>query len=470
MLVERLKKIIEQNKERTAYIINDESISYGKLWKIANEYADCLKNQGTEPVVVFGHKDINMIVSIFACIIAGRTYVPIDISVPYLRIQKIINLTNSTLVIKNDDIEINHVETCTLSELSKYKNDDIKDNDTDIVYIIFTSGSTGEPKGVPISKDNLINFIDWISNLEPLSEYKHIKVLNQASFNFDLSVADIFYSLYNGHTLVGLDRSSQQDYKNMFKVIYDNEVNLMVITPTFMKLCLLNDEFNQENYFFLKCIYFCGEKLEVSLVQKLFKRFPSLKIINAYGPTEATSAISAVLINPEMLDNNILPVGDASYLATEVQIINNEIVLKGRSVFSGYLGNIPGGYYAKNKINCYKTGDFGYFKNGLLYCNGRIDRQVKYNGYRIELDEIEYLISKLNFVVYCAVVVSYSNDVVKSLKAFVVVNNKNIDSQFIKNYLKEEIPSYMIPKKIVLLDKLPVNNNGKIDRKRLENL
>ena len=106
----------------------------------------------------------------------------------------------------------------------------------DIAYIIFTSGSTGDPKGVPISYSNLLNFIEWVNTLKPLSEYENINVLNQASFSFDLSVADIYYALSNGHTLVALDKDNQEDYNNIFKIISDNNVNVLVITPTFIKL------------------------------------------------------------------------------------------------------------------------------------------------------------------------------------------------------------------------------------------
>lgn len=299
--------------------------------------------------------------------------------------------------------------------------------------MIFTSCSTEEPKCVQISNNNLTNFINWISSIYPLSSYKDVNVLNQANFSFDLSVTDIYYSLCNGHTLYCLDM--EKDYENMYEVLKNIDVGVM--TPTFIKLCLLDKEFNYNNYSRLKCIYFCGEQLEVKLVRKIYDRFPNIKIINAYGPTEATSAVSAYNVKKEDLDSNILPVGEVGKFATTIEIIDNEIVLKGNSVFDGYIGNIQGGYYKENNINCYKTGDIGYIKDNKLYCKGRKDNQIKYKGYRIELSEIEYNINQVIDVDDCIVVANYNDDnIVKNIKAFVI--GKNIDDKYIKEELNKK--------------------------------
>jgi len=465
-----LSKIQKQLSDKKAYIINDKKITYKELWSVANEKATLLARQGNSPVIIYGHKDINMIISILACLIAKRAYIPIEEGTPIFRIEKIINSTLSTLIIKNEDIEIKSIESCTLDELSKFKNKHEKISDNEIAYIIFTSGSTGEPKGVPISRDNLDNFINWISALKPLSDYKDVKVLNQASFSFDLSVADIFYSLCNGHTLVGLDKMSQENYNDIFKVIKKNKINVAVMTPTFIKLCLLNSEFNYKNYPFLKCIYFCGEQLDVKTVKKIFTAFPEIKIINAYGPTEATSAISASLITKGMLENEILPVGDMENLASRVIIEDDEIVIKGKSVFGGYIGENKGGHFKENGINCYSTGDIGYIKDNRLYCKGRKDNQVKYKGYRIELNDIEMNMQKIEGIREAAVVAKADNEgIVKMIKAYVVLE-ENFTEDYVKAELKHLIPAYMIPKVIKKIDKMPINKNGKIDRRLLSKL
>ena len=463
-----IERIIKQSrKNKVAYKINDLELSYDELIEKAKYYGELLKKQGTSPIILYGHKDTDMFVSIFACIHSGRAYIPIDLWTPTERINKIINCTNCKLIISNENIDVNNIAIKNLKELEQYKDQPINNIVNDIAYIIFTSGSTGEPKGVPISYSNLLNFIKWVNTLKPLNEYEDINVLNQASFSFDLSVADVYYAISNGHTLVALDKDAQEDYNNIFKIVSDNKINVLVITPTFIKLCMVNREFNSINYPSIKSIYFCGEQLEVKTVKSLFERFPDVNIINAYGPTEATSAVSAINITKEMLNDELLPCGDTNNFAAEINIIDDEIVLKGNSVFGGYLGDYIGGYYKENNINCFKTGDIGFIKNNYLYCKGRKDSQIKYKGYRIELTDIENNMYKIDGVKQCAVIAKYQNEfTVKMIKAFVVLEEGyNVDH--IKDSLKKLIPLYMMPKQIIEMNSLPISCNGKIDRKLL---
>lgn len=288
-MIDKIKKVVNQNPQKIAYMVNDESITYKELYSSAYNYAQLLKRQGTSPVIIYGHKNISVVISILACIIANRTYVPIGTCTPIYRVKQIINITKSQLILTEEKITLENVDCRNLNELEQYANYDIKENINDIVYIIFTSGSTGIPKGVPISKKNLYNFTNWISNLEPLCNYKDINVLNQASFSFDLSVADFYYSLLNGHTLIAFDGDINENYNKIFNIM--TKIDVAVMTPTFMKLCLLNEDFNTQKYPHLKCVYFCGEQLEIKLAKKIYSLFPNIKIINAYGPTEATERL-----------------------------------------------------------------------------------------------------------------------------------------------------------------------------------
>jgi len=468
-MIEKIKEIVEQNPEKIAYQVNDDFILYKDLWRQANTYAQLLKRQGDKPVVIYGNKEVHVILSILACILANRPYVPVGTCMPISRLKQIVDITGASLILSDKILEIQDVECVSIEELKKYKDQEEFIINNDIVYIIFTSGSTGIPKGVPISKNNLNNFIEWISNLMPLREYRNINVLNQASFSFDLSVADLFYSLCNGHTLYAFDQDIQENYEEIFQVFQNIDVAMM--TPTFMKLCLINEDFNQINYPNFKCVYFCGELLEKKLVYKIFSSFPKLKIINAYGPTEATSAVSAILITPEMLESEeLLPCGDTKNFATEILIDHDEILLKGKSVFNGYLGDLVGGFFLEEGVSCYRTGDIGFIQDNKLYCKGRSDRQVKYKGYRIELDDIEKNINLISGISECAVIAKYNDEgVVKTIKAFVVVE-KDVSLSSLKKELSQMIPEYMMPKSFQIVDKLPINPNGKIDRKALLDL
>lgn len=473
-MIQKLEKIINKNKEKVFYKINDEILTYNDLLTNAKKLSQSLINQGTDPVIIYGDKSVDMIISIVACIMAKRTYIPVDLCTPIHRINLIIQLTNSSLLINNTNNDLNglSIKICNIKTLNGEYNKLVSNecNNNNIAYIIFTSGSTGNPKGVPISYDNLENFIDWISNFELLKDYKNINVLNQASFSFDLSVADFYYSLFNGHTLIGLDKNIRGDLNSILNVIQKNKVNLMVITPTFIKFLLISTDFNEKNYPNLKCIYFCGEQLEVTTVKKIREKFKNVKIINAYGPTEATSAVSAAIITDDMLSQEYLPVGKKETSAVDIEIINNEIVLKGKSVFLGYLDKAYDKCYKKDGVNCFKTNDLGYYIDEYLYCKGRMDNQIKYSGYRIELGDIENNLLKIDNVNEAVVIAKKNkNNTVKFLKAFITVKRK-IDINSLKRKLSKLLPEYMIPKTITVIDKIPINDNGKYDRKILEEL
>lgn len=456
-MIEKIKKQVEKNPNKIFYKNRNVFITYLDLWNKALFYSSLLKKEGNSPVIIYGDKEVFVIISIVACLISNRTYVPVASYMPIERLKKVINLTKSTLLLSYHNIEIDNILCSTLDDLKMFEEECEKNTlKNETAYIIFTSGSTGEPKGVPISYDNLINFVDWISNFKILKTLTNINVLNQASFSFDLSVADFYYSLCNGHTLISLN-----DWNNVFDVINKEKINLLVVTPTFFKLLLLDSDYNEKNFSELKCIYFCGEQLDVSLVKKIFERFPNVKVINAYGPTEATCAVSAIEITKEMLYKNLLPVGERNSFATNIEIIDDEIVLSGKSVFRGYLGIESDAYYNINNINYYRTGDIGFFENDLLFCKGRKDEQIKYKGYRIELNDIKNNINKIKGVIDSIVIAKYNDNIVKGLKAYIVYNGE-LDKEYIKNELKKKIPFYMVPSTIIGIDKIPTNKNGKV--------
>ena len=462
-LITLLRQTAEHNSNKPAYIAGEKTITYGELWKKASAAAELLKRQGTEPVILLGRKEPSLVIGMIACLLSGRAYVPVDRFLPDARIRKIVEASGASLLLCEEDANHFGIPCCSLGGLAQYSSSEPKKPSGKIAYIIFTSGTTGEPKGVPISTENLLNFTNWLNRLEPLASYKNASVLNQASFSFDLSVADLFYSFTNGHTLTALESADLVEIGAVFR---KSRIDVCIATPTFIKFCMTDPDFDAVHYPSLRCIYFCGETLDIKTVAKLWNRFPDLEIINAYGPTEATSAVSAVRIRKDMLDQPLLPAGETENSAAEIEIDNNEIILKGKSVFSGYLNGITGGYFQKNGRNCYRTGDLGYIENGYLYCRGRMDSQIKYKGYRIELSDIEQNIINLNGVEDCVVIAARNPDhTVKYLTAY--VTGKHPDN--LRERLKSVLPDYMIPKNIRILDRLPMNANGKIDRKALNN-
>ena len=454
-MIFEIKELGERYKNNIAYTAGGKNFTYCKLFEKAKEISSEILKEKAASAIIFGSRNFETMAAVIACVLSKTAYIPVDMNLPESRKEKIVKNSGASLIIDCSEEKIS---------FKKIKEENCENENA---YVIFTSGSTGEPKGVPVSYENLDNFIEWITKLSPLNEFEHASVLNHASFSFDLSTAAIYYSLFGGHNLVQVENTA--DFEKMFSEIKENKVNVIVATPTFLRLCLLNKDFSEENYPFIKCIYFCGEMLQKSLVKEIFKRFPEIKIINAYGPTEAASAVSAIEITEEILaKEELLPVGKISSAATEITVENGEIVLKGKSVSKGYLSGETGGFYKENGKNCFKTGDMGFIENGKLYCKGRFDSQIKYKGYRIELSEIEANISSVSGTENCAVIVKRNPEgEVRLIKAFV---SGNVSEEEIRKKLSENLPEYMIPKSIKKLDFIPFNKNGKIDRKELEKL
>jgi D-alanine--poly(phosphoribitol) ligase subunit 1 len=435
----------------TAYRTSMRSVSYSELFGIADRLSTDLNLKGTSPVIIKSRKTPETAACIIACVLSGRAYVPVAPDIPAVRLDTVISRTGSELMFDDG------------SFISVTKSSDTPDDTfEDTAYIIFTSGSTGIPKGVPISYGNLDNFITWISGLCPLESYRNTAVFNHASFSFDLSVAAMYYAWCGGHTLVDADTNVLSDYTGILDIFGKACVEVAVMTPTFANLCLLDRSFCAAVLPSLRCIYFCGEQLTVRTVERLWAAFPDLRIINAYGPTEATSAVCAANITPDMLTKPYLPIGTANGNAVDISMENGEIVLRGASVFRGYLGEEKAGCDA----NRYRTGDLGYTEGGYLYCTGRIDDQVKYKGYRIELSDIENNLNLIPGVRQSAVTaVRDVQGQVRYLKAFIAA--EALETEAIRAALKETLPEYMIPKIITVTDKLPVTVNGKTDRKAL---
>ncbi|MHC1724324.1 MAG: D-alanine--poly(phosphoribitol) ligase subunit DltA [Aminipila sp.] len=502
-ILERIKHYACAQPLVKAMKSGEEEITYQELDLASDYLATYLDNtcgDNKSPIAVYGHKSVYMLICMLACVKSGRAYCPIDVSVPDLRTQLILNKMDCPVVLAVENLQCDCNQVINIEEIkniiklqTKGISSDKWVNEDEVFYIIFTSGSTGDPKGVKITANCLNNYLDWSVGLGSTQEDKRGKCfLNQAPFSFDLSVMDLYTSLACGGTLWALSKTVQSDYRLLMKSLRDSHTGIWVSTPSFAEICMSDKQFDEKLMPELETFLFCGETLTNDTVSKLVKRFPHSKIINSYGPTESTVAVTSVAITEELCATaNPLPVGRPKpgtiieIRDKEGQVVKDgqkgEIVILGDTVSSGYYKATEltrkAFFEVKQEgyiVRGYRTGDEGYLNDGMLYYSGRIDLQIKLHGYRIEIEDIENNLLKLEGIDKAVVIPNIKEGKTKSLSAYVVYNGEIIQpfdtTLALKKQLKQFIPDYMIPKKIVFLDEFPINNNGKVDRKLLGGL
>lgn len=496
-------KAIQQNSigysEKIAFKSEDRSITYGELWEQSDQLAAYLLKQSSQaksPIIVYGHMKPEVLISFLGSVKSGHPYIPVDVSIPFERINKIIESSQAEFLIATEDISCeiftNHpIKIIKEMELKKLLIEDAEKPSSehwvlgnDNFYIIYTSGSTGNPKGVQISANNLSSFVDWMLVDFPIEREQTF--LNQAPFSFDLSVMDLYPSLCSGGTLFAVTKEMVANPKVLFESLSQSDIEVWTSTPSFAQLCLMEPNFRQELLPNLRTFLFCGEILPVNLVNQLQERFPNARIFNLYGPTEATVAITKLEITKEIVDSHtVLPIGHCKQ-DTELLVVDEngepvaegekgELIILGPSVSKGYLGSpalTEKSFGIMNNKQAYRTGDAGYKKDGLYFYLGRLDFQVKVHGYRMELEEIEYSIAQSNYVKSCIVEPVYREEKVDYLTAYIVTNEHSFEKEYqltaaLRKELSNLLPAYMIPRKFTYLDQLPMTANGKVDRKLL---
>ncbi len=475
------------------------SVSWGDLNEQSGRLAYYLdKSLGTNtPVVVYGHKDPLMLICFLACVKSGRAYCPIDVSVPPKRVDAVIREVQPEVILATEELSLSYQQILFAEDIRKIietaAGEAARERAVaarDVFYIIFTSGSTGVPKGVQITRDCLDHFIEWGLTLGNLPETEEGCVfLNQAPFSFDLSVMDLYLSLYSGGTIWALDREIQGNMRELAASLKRSQAAVWVSTPSFAELCLSDPSFGEALLPDLRAFLFCGETLANRTAQRLLEAFPRADVVNTYGPTESTVAVTGVTVTRELAkEENPLPVGKARkgtwiFIMDEKGNVlpegeSGEIVIAGDTVSAGYWQDPDrtGASFGTmeiegNTYRFYRTGDRGYRKGEQLFYCGRMDLQIKLHGYRIELEDIEQNIMKLPGIRRAAVLPVCRGGQVRSLSAFVAVEETPEDafaeSQRLREALKRFLPDYMIPKKFIFLESLPLTGNGKVDRRAL---
>ena len=482
--------------ERTAFLYGEQSLSYAELERRSNAFAAfLLRRFGDDrtPILIYGHKDLSIPACMFGALKAGRGYVPVDISFPPERVRQIAEELQPKLVVDLHGAGLEGVETLTASDLEAILSSPAEPVDPSlwlrpeqVAYILFTSGSTGRPKGVQITAGNIAAFLEGVAPW--FGEWPEGSVfLNEISYSFDVSVCALYYALSRGMTLYTVDKETLDNPKRLFEALAASHVQFWVSTPSLAELCVQSERFGEALLPEVSRFVFCGEVMTQKLTSQMRQRFPRAAILNAYGPTEATVLVTAAVLKDELLTEPTVPIGYAFDNVT-ARIADaeggelgegeaGELLLIGKSVSPGY--------FKRPELNekafftdpvtgerGYHTGDLCYQKGGCIYYCGRLDNQVKLNGFRVELEDVENNLAKVSNVSRAAVLPVMTDGKITSLTAFVLLEKADGLSalkraQKIRQELGAFLPSYMIPRKIVALDALPLNTNGKVDKKAL---
>ena len=483
-LLDRIARWARENPHHAAHVSCGRTMTYGELAARSDALAAWLDfelGDNRSPIAIRGHKEPEMLIGFLGAVKSGRPYVPIDLSIPEQRAERIIQTSGAAKVLNPSAIDaLTH--STTLGQPRR------RVEGTDPFYILFTSGSTGEPKGVVITLANLEHFIAWMLGEHPLVETGEV-FLNQAPFSFDLSVMDLYCSLATGGTLVSVTKEDIANLRNLYEILRHSGITSWVSTPSFASMCLIEKTFAQPMLPKLKRFLFCGETLPNEVAAALLDRFPEAQVWNTYGPTEATVATTSIQVTRDVLAKySPLPVG-AAMPGTRLYIRGEdgnrvpdgergEIIIAGPNVSPGYLHRpdlTDRAFFDSPDGRAYRTGDWGRERESQFFFEGRMDSQVKVNGFRIELGDLESNLRALDGIADAVVLPVEKAGKIDSLAAFIVERERTTGSDFersakLKTRLAERLPAYMVPRKILFLDSFPMTPNGKADRRKLAEL
>jgi D-alanine--poly(phosphoribitol) ligase subunit 1 len=433
------------------------------------------KQQGATPdipLLIHGHKEAGFFIAMAGCLCIGAPFVPVDTIYPTDRFERIKKLSGATLCYSTSGDSFESISAAPRPV----------DTERGLAYIIFTSGSTGEPKGVQIGREGAATLVSWMARDFKLGDAPIF--MNQAPFSFDLSMYEVMGTLAMGGCCVLNDRGLAADSDRFLRRQRDAGISCWVSTPSFAYQQLVNKTFCKESIPTLDTFLFCGEPLSNALCKHLRARFPDSRIINTYGPTEATVATTWMFIDDQVLAaHDPLPVG---YAKPDSQVFldagTGELCIAGDNVMRGYL-NSPelnaGKLFEYREQRAFRTGDLGEIDAaGLIFCRGRIDDQIKLNGFRIELSEIDNALLRIAGVSSAATLaLRRPNGTVARLVGVIVADPEPAEAEsrrFLeacKSELGKSLPVYMLPSELILSDTpLPLSVNHKVDKKKLAEL
>jgi len=485
-------KSAQQFPTQTAIIDNGSEFSYAEVLKLALYYRNQLLQTGLSPgstVGILMNKGFEQVIAALAIQLSGSAYVPIDPKLPPERISYILTNSKASVVMTQPGLDLAvSLKAIIIEPLSDLPEPDMTEIISDpqlLAYIIYTSGTTGVPKGVMINHLGAVNTILDINqrwNVGPKD-----RVLALSSFGFDLSVYDVFGLLAAGGTIVFPNRTSPQDPLLWLESVVNHQVTIWNSVPAFMKI--LTMEVSSKSLVLPDClrlVLMSGDWIPTELPNEIFGLNQNIKIISLGGATEASiwsNYYPVLSVNPEWKS---IPYGKP--LTNQQFYVLNEageqcpdwvpgyLYIGGQGLALGYCQdpektNQSFAIHPRIGTQLYRTGDLGrYLPDGNIEFLGRQDSQVKVQGYRIELSEIETVLGR-NPLVEAAIVSVVTLGVSKKIVAYVVPKNQISDQESfiteLRNFLRKSLPEYMIPSFFEPLKAIPLSRNGKVDKAAL---
>ncbi|MDR6547788.1 amino acid adenylation domain-containing protein/thioester reductase-like protein [Chryseobacterium rhizosphaerae] len=491
-IIDLIEEQVKMVPDKTAIIYQNKELTYREMDEMANQLANHMMRivsiQPDDRIGLMIDRSEKLIISLLAIMKTGAAYVPMPPLYPEDRLKNISSESKISLLLTENAFEKTAKEVAEKSlcwenvywETMSAEKPERTLKPHHLMYVMFTSGSTGGPKGVAVEHINVVNALSYF--IEKVIPGSAGHMLAVSTYAFDISVLEIFSILMTGNTLVVASQEDQLNPEAIVELLLKYKITVAQTTPSTWSM--LADTINWEKIEPMMII--CGgEYLSPALGKTLLKGKHT--ICNVYGPTETTIWVTSKIIKSE---EDLMTIG-GPIANTDIYIMENDQILPIHETGEICVGgiNLSRGYFGHQELTdskfidhplkkgekIYKTGDLGkWVPNGEIEYAGRIDDQVKIRGYRIELQEIEESISKLEGVGKAVVKVKPESDYDKKLIGFLEYpgmplddKNKNLLIKNFREQLKQTLPVYMIPHDFVIMEKLPINSNGKIDKKAL---
>jgi amino acid adenylation domain-containing protein/non-ribosomal peptide synthase protein (TIGR01720 family) len=498
-IVDLFEEQVERAPDHTAVVYKERKLTYRELNGLANRVAHHLRNhygiQPDEPVGLMAGRSEQMIIGLMGILKAGGAYVPIDLDYPPERIAFVLKDSECRVLIteKKTHTRFNQpgsgmdIQNLNIVDITTIGND-METNpphtvsSNHLAYVMYTSGSTGKPKGVLVEHKSVVNLV---RNTNYTAIKPSDRILQLSNYAFDGSTFDIFGALLNGASLWMISRDLVLSFDELCRFITENRINITFV-PTALGHKLIDVSPHVLNMF--DKIYFGGQEASLRHIRTGLKyRKNRDSIVNVYGPTEATTFSTYYVVDTLHGNERTIPIG-APVSNTTLYVLDEffhlqptgvwgEMFIGGDGVARGYLNNpeLTAEKFIDNPFaggqRLYRTGDIGrWLPDGNIEFWGRKDGQIKIRGYRVELGEIENNLLKHPAVREVSVVSGDTADGNKELIAYFVGKDgadTKLDVSGLRGFLNQFLPDYMLPAYFVQLASLPLNSNGKVDRKAL---